>query len=47
VEELRGQLEGLESSAGEGNGELEERVERVEEFGCVASQLCSEVEILR
>jgi hypothetical protein len=50
VEELRGQLEGLESSAGEGNGEVEERLERVEEeveeLGSVASQLCGEVEFL-
>jgi hypothetical protein len=48
VEELRGQLEGLESSAGEGNPEVEERLERVEEeveeLGSVASELCSEAE---
>jgi hypothetical protein len=48
VEELRGQVEGLESSAGEGNPEVEERLERVEgeveELGSVASELCNEVE---
>jgi hypothetical protein len=50
VEELRGQVEGLESSAGEGSGEVEERLERVEEeleeLGSVTSQLCGEVEFL-
>jgi hypothetical protein len=50
IEELRGRLDGVQSSAGEGTGELEERLERVEEeveeLGSVASQLCSEVEFL-
>lgn len=46
VEELRGQLEGLESSAGEGGPEVEERLERVEEeveeLGGIAAELCNE-----
>jgi hypothetical protein len=47
---VRSQLDEVESSAGKGTGELEERVEvleaEIEELGSVTSQLCGEVEFL-